>query len=158
MEYILKAYNRPNPFLLFGPPGTGKTRTLVGAIEEIIRTTNKCVLVCANSNSACDELTERLLNVLTPEEIHRMYAKSFDKEKVSSKIQPICNINGEKFQMPSLEYLNQFRVVVCTLITAGSIVRARNKDSSFSSDHFSYIFIDEAASCQETISLIAIAG
>lgn len=80
-------------------------------------------------------------------------------ETVSKKIRPISNIKDNKFQMPSLEFLYKFRVVICTLLTAGSIVRCRriSKDK-FRSTYFSHVIIDEAACCHETVSLVAIAG
>lgn len=53
--------------IIHGPPGTGKTTTLVEAIKIIV-TREKQVLVCAPSNAAVDLLTEKLaaagLNVL----------------------------------------------------------------------------------------------
>jgi superfamily I DNA and/or RNA helicase len=45
--------------VVHGPPGTGKTTTLVQAIKLICKTENT-VLVCAPSNAAADLLTERL--------------------------------------------------------------------------------------------------
>ncbi len=45
--------------LVHGPPGTGKTTTLVEAIKETVNT-EKQVLVCASSNAAVDLLAERL--------------------------------------------------------------------------------------------------
>jgi superfamily I DNA and/or RNA helicase len=45
--------------IIHGPPGTGKTTTLVYAIKELIKTEQQ-VLVCAPSNSAADLLTESL--------------------------------------------------------------------------------------------------
>lgn len=145
--------------------GTGKTSTLVAAIEEIVRSTNKAVLVCANSNSACDEITERLVKVLHFGEMFRMYARSFDKRQISENIMPICNWIKGKFHLPSLEVLYKFRVVVCTLSTTGCIVRAaRNprfgyrKNPYFGCHHFSHIFVDECASTHETVSMIPITG
>ncbi|MEO9485562.1 MAG: AAA domain-containing protein [Ekhidna sp.] len=44
-----------------GPPGTGKTTTLVKCIKEIV-TVERQVLVCAPSNAAIDLLVERLGN------------------------------------------------------------------------------------------------
>jgi ATP-dependent RNA/DNA helicase IGHMBP2 len=45
--------------IIHGPPGTGKTTTLVQAILETIRRERR-VLVCASSNTAVDLLTEKL--------------------------------------------------------------------------------------------------
>ncbi len=53
---------------MHGPPGTGKTTTLVQAIKALIQNDHKQVLVVAPSNTAVDLLSEKLaaedLNVL----------------------------------------------------------------------------------------------
>ncbi|MDF2435843.1 MAG: DNA-binding protein [Bacteroidota bacterium] len=53
--------------IIHGPPGTGKTTTLVQAIRQTLKT-EKRVLVCSSSNTAVDLLTEKLhregINVL----------------------------------------------------------------------------------------------
>nr|MBK9651688.1 AAA family ATPase [Bacteroidota bacterium] len=53
--------------IIHGPPGTGKTTTLVKAICEVLKT-EKQVLVCSPSNTAVDLITEKLhrekINVL----------------------------------------------------------------------------------------------
>jgi len=53
--------------IIHGPPGTGKTTTLVQAIRQTLKT-EKQVLVCSSSNTAVDLLTEKLhregINVL----------------------------------------------------------------------------------------------
>lgn len=46
-------------FVIHGPPGTGKTTTMVAAIKTALFY-NKQVLVCAPSNAAADLLTEKL--------------------------------------------------------------------------------------------------
>ncbi|QRY60777.1 AAA family ATPase [Sphingobacterium siyangense] len=46
--------------LLHGPPGTGKTTTLIQAVSALLKQYNKQVLVVAPSNTAVDLLTERL--------------------------------------------------------------------------------------------------
>ncbi|RYY34462.1 MAG: DUF2075 domain-containing protein, partial [Sphingobacteriaceae bacterium] len=54
--------------IIHGPPGTGKTTTLVAAIKAIIETGEQKILVVAPSNTAVDLLSEKLseegLNVL----------------------------------------------------------------------------------------------
>lgn len=53
--------------VVHGPPGTGKTTTLVEAVYEVLRRENQ-VLVCAQSNMAvdwiCEQLVERNISVL----------------------------------------------------------------------------------------------
>lgn len=57
-----------------------------------------------------------------------------------------------------MKYLYQYRVVICTLLTAGSLARARGLHPEFDTSHFSHIIIDEAACVTEPVSLIPIVG
>ena len=56
---VRNAVNTENFFLIHGPFGTGKTRTLVELIQQEVRQSNK-VLVTAESNSAVDNILDRL--------------------------------------------------------------------------------------------------
>lgn len=47
--------------IVHGPPGTGKTTTLVEAIYETLHKENQ-VLVCAQSNMAVDWISEKLVD------------------------------------------------------------------------------------------------
>lgn len=149
------------PYVLYGPPGTGKTRTLVAAIEQIVKTTNDNVLVCAQSNAACDEIAERLIKVLTAEEeMYRFYARSYKFKKIDPDVRNASNwiSEAEGFEYPALKMLYKYRVIICTLCTAGCLTRARKEKKVWRADHFSYVFIDECASTHETAALISIAG
>ncbi|XP_055301212.1 putative helicase mov-10-B.1 [Sitodiplosis mosellana] len=153
VQSIVNATSKPLPFVLFGPPGTGKTKTLVAAIEKIVRLTDKNVLVCGQSNAACDEIATRLIPALTEDEMFRMYALSYDVHKIKSDIEPYSNRIGKEFHYPPLQFIMKYRVVICTLCTAGTLTRA-----NISPKHFSYVIIDECASAHETMALIPIAG
>lgn len=110
------------------------------------------------SNAACDEITDRLIDVLDETELYRFYAKSHQHTKISSRIGRVSNFGSEGIFYPSLEYLYQFRVFVCTLCSAGCLTRARIDEQVWKANHFSYVFIDECASAHETMCLIPIAG
>lgn len=142
--------------------GTGKTKTLTAAIEQIVRTTNIKVLVCAMSNAACDEIAERLLSVLSNAEVHRLYTTSYNLDNISKTIRPACNIDKAdkepKLINPPLKTLYGYRVIVCTLSTAGSLNCSRADSAHYRPHHFQYVFIDESASSHETMTLIPIAG
>ncbi|KAF3442575.1 hypothetical protein FNV43_RR16491 [Rhamnella rubrinervis] len=56
---ISKALSSKNVFLLHGPPGTGKTTTVVEIILQEVKRGSK-ILACAASNIAVDNIVERL--------------------------------------------------------------------------------------------------
>ncbi|TEB29940.1 P-loop containing nucleoside triphosphate hydrolase protein, partial [Coprinellus micaceus] len=62
------------PFIVFGPPGTGKTVTVVEAIRQLLlpKNPNIRILACAPSNSAADLIAERLSSALSPTEMLRI--------------------------------------------------------------------------------------
>ncbi len=55
-----RALSAQNIFLIHGPPGTGKTTTLVEIIEQLAKEKNK-ILVSAESNVAVDNILEALI-------------------------------------------------------------------------------------------------
>lgn len=56
VQHILSA---EDVAVVHGPPGTGKTTTLVAAIQQLVKKSSP-ILVCAPSNAATDLLTEKL--------------------------------------------------------------------------------------------------
>lgn len=150
---IVQGEYYPLPYLLYGPPGTGKTKTLVASILNIVETSDANVLVCVQSNAACDEITVRLKEFLDESVMFRMYSRSKDMEQVTKSIITFSNYFGGELKLPPLKYIYKYRVVICTLATAGCLTRALCNPH-----HFNYIIIDECASAVETIALVPIVG
>ncbi|XP_077974074.1 putative helicase mov-10-B.1 [Styela clava] len=146
----------PPIYIIFGPPGTGKTVTMV---ESILQTLRKCrsrnILVCALSNNACDLLAEKLHEHVDRREMLRLYATSRSWNDVPTKIQDYVDTNHSigGFMMPSSYDIKKRRIVICTFVTAG---RLASKSSL--SNHFTNIFIDESGQAFEPECLIAVAG
>jgi superfamily I DNA and/or RNA helicase len=73
---IVHGSSHPNPYVLFGPPGTGKTTTLVEAILQVWRQKpNSKIVVAAPSNTAADLLASKLMRHVPKEEILRPVSK-----------------------------------------------------------------------------------
>ncbi|XP_038054517.1 putative helicase mov-10-B.1 [Patiria miniata] len=161
--HILQGTSRPAPYLVFGPPGTGKTVTIVEAIKQVYKTfPGSRILVCAPSNSASDLIAKRLLSgTVTPvakTTIFRMNARSTDWKTVDEtlKEKECCNYNkmtGHNYFPPKEELLEK-RILVTTLCTAGRIATA----AGFPYDHFTHVFIDEAGHAVEPEAIISLAN
>ncbi len=59
-QAVQKIISAKDIAIIHGPPGTGKTTTLVKAIAQTLQTEQQ-VLVCSSSNTAVDLLTEKLV-------------------------------------------------------------------------------------------------
>ena len=101
-----------------GPPGTGKTTTLVQCIKEVVRR-EKQVLVCAPSNAAVDLLVEKLtaekLNVvrighparLTPEVIENSIDVKISKHPEFPRLKELRK-KSEEFRSLAGKYKRKF--------------------------------------------------
>lgn len=111
---ILKQTSYPHPYLLFGPPGTGKTKTLIEAIMQIIDNDNpnEFILVCATSNSACNEVAVRLLANVGPDKLFRIFAKSvaFNMAGIPRGLLAASNLQTGEHYYPSLQVIYQYKV------------------------------------------------
>lgn len=59
MYAVKHALQRPLS-LIQGPPGTGKTVTSATIVYQLVKQSGGPVLVCAPSNTAVDQLTEKI--------------------------------------------------------------------------------------------------
>ncbi|KFP16435.1 Putative helicase MOV-10, partial [Egretta garzetta] len=156
VTHIVTGMSRPAPYLIFGPPGTGKTVTLVEAIKQVWTCFKDArILACAPSNSAADLLCQRLIQDIAPRYIYRLIASSRSYQEVPADIRPCCNWDDEQscYVYLSKEHLGRYRILITTLVTAGRLASA-----NFPPGFFTHVFIDEAGQAVEPESVVAIAG
>ncbi|KAL6457776.1 hypothetical protein MHYP_G00330060 [Metynnis hypsauchen] len=156
VQHILSGQSKPAPYLIFGPPGTGKTVTLVEAIKQVNKSNAGAhILACAPSNSACDLLCERLLRYVDAHRLFRFCASSRNPRTMPRKLLKRSNWDEgqDSFILPSKETLMGYSIIVVTLVTAGRLV-----SGGVPVGHFSHIFIDEAGQAVEPECVVGIAG
>jgi len=136
----------------FSSPGTGKTVTIVEAIQQVLQANPQArILACAPSNSAADLIAVKLTG-LGNEKLFRFYAPSRAKKAVPDELHPFMyeNESGD-FSHPSLPVLAQFKVIVCTCVSA-----AFASGVGMPRGHFTYIFVDEAGQATEPETMVSI--
>ncbi|NXV42634.1 SDE3 helicase, partial [Uria aalge] len=156
VTHIVTGMSRPAPYLIFGPPGTGKTVTIVEAIKQVWTCFKDArILACAPSGSAADLLCQRLIKDIAPRYIYRLIGSSRNYQEVPPDIRPCCNWDDGQscYVYPSKEHLGRYRIFITTLVTAGRLVSA-----NFPPGFFSHVFIDECGHAIEPESVVAIAG
>ncbi|KAI3356934.1 hypothetical protein L3Q82_003576 [Scortum barcoo] len=154
VQHIVAGSSKPAPYLVFGPPGTGKTVTLVEAIKQIEKTQTSChILACAPSNSAADLLCRKILDHVDKCKVYRMYASSRDPKYVPEELKECSNLVGECYVFPAKEKLMEYKIMVTTLLTAGRLVTG-----NIPAGHFTHVFVDEAGHAVETECLVPLAG
>ncbi|GAB1598152.1 RNA helicase Mov10l1-like [Argonauta hians] len=146
VKRILLGQCRPAPYILFGPPGTGKTITLVETILQILtKLPGSRILACAPSNSASDLLTERLhkSGVLKLSDMVRLNAFQRNEEAIPDKIRPYCSSGN------NLDIVVHYRIIISTCVNSGLLY-----SYGLNPGHFTHVFIDEAGQATEPECLI----
>ncbi|XP_014214537.1 probable RNA helicase armi [Copidosoma floridanum] len=164
VKNILRGLARPLPYVIFGPPGTGKTITVVEAILQIYYTiTESRILIATPSNSSANLITERLLDarVLQPGDLVRLVAYHYlDSDMIPELLLPFCvtadiaeegtrtDINradprGCQTQV-TLKTLCRHRIIIGTCSALGILYNMGCKPG-----HFTHLFVDEAGQASE---------
>mmetsp|Transcript_22405 Transcript_22405/g.54251 ORF Transcript_22405/g.54251 Transcript_22405/m.54251 type:complete len:481 (-) Transcript_22405:97-1539(-) len=151
--------------LVHGPPGTGKSTTITGIIEEILAT--ECdshrTLVVAETNLAVDNLALRMMSscdkmvrVGSGEKVHAelklMHLEAIVKGRISSKSVHAGDAEQDFYLSKHTKVMNEVlsdtRVVFATCIGAG--------DPILDGHTFDSVVIDEASMSTEPGSLCAL--
>ena len=154
------------PYLMFGPFGTGKTRTLIEFLRQLVAAPGASkggkkgapaqgaarVLVCSPSNSSVDKYITALKELLGPDAMLRVQAPhrlpgGYGPLKAYSHIDPKTGL----YALPEMAELLKKQVVVSTTRSAGMLVSA-----SVPKGHFTHIIVDEAAQLMEAEALLPI--
>ncbi|KAG8954837.1 hypothetical protein FRC04_010319 [Tulasnella sp. 424] len=155
LEAVASIVNRPAgavPFVIWGPPGTGKTITVVEAIRQVLaKNPNARILACAPSNSAADLIAQRLTS-LGRNRLFRMNAPSRFTNRLPDDLRDFVYKDRDGyFTVQGAQHLKQFSVVVSTCLSA-SIPFGVGVEVG----HFSHIFIDEAGQAMEPEIMVPI--
>ncbi len=132
-------------FCIHGPPGTGKTRTLIEIIRRAVQAGQR-VLVCADSNQAVDNI---LIGESTPEKADPRSLHAYGQYETGELI--VNRINGAR--RPT-ELVKQYGTVSET----ADVVAATNNSSADVPGSFDLLVLDEATQSTCASSCIPLAN
>lgn len=119
------------PYLISGPPGTGKTKTIIETALQLLKdtSTHGHILLCAPSDPAADTLVHRLQQHLKTSEMLRLNRPVRTFAEVPGAVLPYCSIVNDAFTIPNFHELMKYRVVVTTCRDSSLLARARTTNS-----------------------------
>ncbi|KAL8825446.1 MAG: hypothetical protein Q9191_004414 [Dirinaria sp. TL-2023a] len=170
-------------YLINGPPGTGKTKTVVETAAQFAdkmmndKDSVGSILLCAPSDPAADTLALRLSAYFDPQIIFRLNEFSRTFAEVPEELLTYCHIEDNIFSLPPLPRLMSYKIVITTCRGADVLINARvtNRDLASlqtnmlrilhpSSElqrsiplHWTALLVDEAAQATEPEVLIPLA-
>ncbi|XP_028158761.1 probable RNA helicase armi [Ostrinia furnacalis] len=160
---ILLGECRPLPYIVFGPPGTGKTVTVIETILQILQTLpDSRILVATPSNSAADLITQRLIKYREKfsDSVVRIIANHLaESDKVPDNIKPFCatldiareETSKSKYSVKDglnlncqSSFIGRHRVTVGTCFCIGTLALM-----GLPKGHFTHVIVDEAGQATE---------
>lgn len=143
-QVLQKMLDAKDYFLLWGPPGTGKTSQMLhGYVQWMLQNTNENLLLLAYTNRAVDEICETLENI---EDATDNYLRIGSKYSTGSRYHSKLlteKIAGIQTRAALTDTLQRHRIVVSTLSSLASnmeLLKLKN---------FKQVVIDEASQILE---------
>ncbi|KAK9385593.1 P-loop containing nucleoside triphosphate hydrolase protein [Lipomyces mesembrius] len=174
IDSILKRNYGDVPFLISGPPGTGKTKTMVELALQLVKVSPRChILLCAPSDAAADTLALRLRLCLNNKELFRLnhFTRAF--AEVPTELLAFCAIecvdSQDMFVIPEFKILMKYKIVVCSCRDANILNEAQCSNKSLAKIegymmeafgnsqrtlHWSALLIDEAVQGTELETVV----
>ncbi|XP_050334366.1 probable RNA helicase armi [Bactrocera neohumeralis] len=161
---VLRGEAKNIPYVIFGPPGTGKTMTLVETMLQLIKLIpSSRLLIGTPSNGSADLIATRLIESkqLQPGDFVRLVSQNqIEKELVPEHLMPYCATvdmaadgtcddsmivteSGMKLRC-QMKYLGRHRLTISTCTTLGNFLQM-----GFPPGHFTHVLIDESGQCTE---------
>jgi hypothetical protein len=98
---VLAGHAAGAPHVLFGPPGTGKTMTLVECALHLFHSSSGTILLCAPTPFAADLLCSRLAgHGITPADMVRINDPRRGQAEVKSDVLPFCVLDKRATRTP----------------------------------------------------------
>lgn len=161
MDFVLGVSdNRSSipPLLIYGPFGTGKTRTLAKMAQALVQQPHNKILICTHTNSSADlYIKAHFHEYVRNGQLHarplRIKAMEIMLTSTDFITLQYCHLSREAncFEFPDKAVLDSTRIV----ITTTSLARFFN-DMKLPENYFSHILIDEASQMLECEALMAL--
>ncbi|MBP7184947.1 MAG: AAA family ATPase, partial [Saprospiraceae bacterium] len=140
-DVLNKIISSKDYFLLWGPPGTGKTSTIIHHLVKYwIENSDKKLLLLAFTNRAVDEMCESIENI--SDDIKRLYfrigSRFSSDERFSSQLLDV-KMNDVSNRDMLKQLFSEHRIVLATLASLNT------KKEIFDLMSFDHVIIDEAS-------------
>ncbi len=146
-KLLTELISADNYYLLWGPPGTGKTSVMLkNAVKYYYYHTRKNILLLAYTNRAVDEITEAIISI--DEECHQQVIRLGSSTSTQEKFVPYLldeRVKHIKRRQDVLDLVNNHRIYVSTV---SSII---NRPDVFAIKEFDIAIIDEASQIIEPL-------